>query len=533
MGRWVGAAVAALVVVAVGAPGAQAAAKACGEPGATWERATPAEAGMDAAGLQGAIDHAGGSLAFATRIYRNGCLVAADRNASATSRAQYESWSMAKSITSLVFGRAMTLGLVSPDDPVGALLPEADRAHGAVTLRDLLTMTSGLRWNGLRDYDIAMPDRLGDALRTPIVHEPGTYYEYSQSGPALLANAVERAVGEDLQAFAQRELFGPLGIKATDWRWTRDSKGQEQGFFGMNMRPDDYGRLGELLRRGGVWRGRRLLSTRYVRESTAPSATNGCYGWMHWVNGGKPCIGPRITDRPKSPTRDFPGLPSDMFRFSGLLGQLVTVFPSQGIVVVRNGIDTFVDFTGGGGWELGLYERVLGSLRDGTPVESPGDAAQASRIEERPGEDVGFQKAVLELDQVTAPFLSGALPAAGPQRARALRLRLASPSASRAGRVALRATCPERWPGGARRCVGAVALDGAPARASYDLAPGETQVLRLRLGSAALRSLRAARSRTLGASAVNRDAADGVRSEVALVVKAPPKPRRPDHQRGA
>jgi CubicO group peptidase (beta-lactamase class C family) len=64
---------------------------------------------------------------------------------------------MAKSVTSLMSGRAMTLGLISPDDPVGALLPEADGPHGAITMRDLLTMTSGLRWNGLRDYNIATP----------------------------------------------------------------------------------------------------------------------------------------------------------------------------------------------------------------------------------------------------------------------------------------------------------------------------------------------------------------------------------------
>ena len=72
---------------------------------------------------------------------------------------------MAKSVTSLVFGRAMQLGLVSPDDPVGSLVPEADGPHGAITLRDLLTMTSGLRWNGFRDYNIfTMPDRIVDAL---------------------------------------------------------------------------------------------------------------------------------------------------------------------------------------------------------------------------------------------------------------------------------------------------------------------------------------------------------------------------------
>ena len=62
------------------------------------------------------------------RVYRHGCLVGEDRPADANRDQQYESYSMAKSVTSLIFGRAMTLGLISPEDPVGSLVPEADEA---------------------------------------------------------------------------------------------------------------------------------------------------------------------------------------------------------------------------------------------------------------------------------------------------------------------------------------------------------------------------------------------------------------------
>ena len=63
-------------------------------------------------------------------------------------------------------------------------------------MRDLLTMTSGLRWNGLRDYNIfTMPDRVRDALTLEIAHPPGTYFEYAQSPVALLAEAIGRATG--------------------------------------------------------------------------------------------------------------------------------------------------------------------------------------------------------------------------------------------------------------------------------------------------------------------------------------------------
>ena len=86
---------------------------------------------MDAAELQDAMDYGTAQLRFAVRVYRRGCLVAEDRIADLNRPRRYESWSMAKSVTAMIFGRAMTLGLVQPDDPVGALVPEADAAHGA------------------------------------------------------------------------------------------------------------------------------------------------------------------------------------------------------------------------------------------------------------------------------------------------------------------------------------------------------------------------------------------------------------------
>jgi CubicO group peptidase (beta-lactamase class C family) len=158
-----------------------------------------------------------------------------------------------------------------------------------------------------------MQDRVRDALTLEPVHPPGTYFEYAQSTVTLLAEAVGRSAGEDIQAFAQRELMDPLGIPADAWGWGRDPAGHVQGFFAVAMRPDDYGRLGELLRRDGLWRGRRLLSRRFVSEAITPSKTNGCYGWLIWVNAGTPCIGPTVTERPVSATRDFPELPADMW----------------------------------------------------------------------------------------------------------------------------------------------------------------------------------------------------------------------------
>jgi CubicO group peptidase (beta-lactamase class C family) len=494
------------------------AAKSCSEPGASWERAQPAEVGLDAQKLQAALDYGSQNAGFALRVYRHGCLVGEDRGASANRNRTFESYSMAKSVTSLIFGRAMTLGLISPDDPVGALVPEADGPHGDITMHDLLTMTAGVRWNGWRDYNVfTMPDRVRDALTLEMVHEPGSYFEYAQSTVALLAEAIGRAVGEDVKAFGQRELMDPLGIRNGDWSWSRDPAGHVQGFYGVNMRPDDYGRLGDLLRRGGMWRGKRLLSREYVSRALEPSRTNGCYGWLIWLNSGSPCIGPRVTERSIEDNRDFPDLPPDLYHFSGLFGQLVTVFPSQDIEVVRLGQDPGLVPAGGQDWEHGLYTRVLAAVTD-QKIERPADPPKTGYSD--PNADAGFQNALAEPDQYSKGVSQDPLPPAGPERARAALLAAGAPRATKRGTITASLTCPYRSPGrDPRHCVGAATLTGR--RLAYDVKPGWTKQLRVRLTKPQLRRLkRRGRFRPL-LTAVNRAPGGGTGSQLTFTVLRP------------
>ena len=495
------------------------AAKQCAEPGADWERATPAEAGMDPAKLQSALDYGSSQASFAIRVYRHGCLVGEDRFAPSNRNQRYESWSMAKSVTSMLFGRAMTLGLISPDDPVGSLVPEADRDHGVISMRDLLTMSSGLEWNGFRDYNIfTMPDRVHDALTLRPVHPAGTYYEYAQSPVALIADAAGRSAGEDPQAFFQRELLNDLGIPEGSWTWTRDRAGNIAGFMGVNMRPDDFGRLGELLRRGGVWRGKRLLSREYVRDAVAPSRTNGCYGWLIWLNAGEPCVGVRISEREVTDSREWPDLPADLYHFSGLFGQLVTVFPTQGIVVVRTGQDPgLVNFASdGSGWEHDLYAKVLESVAD-QKVEPGGDDATPVPGVDRSNPDTGFQNAIAQPDRYQQGLNPDPLPPAGPRRARAVQVALARGRVSRSGVVSVRLSCPPR--GGTGACTGRARLEGARKRLSYDVRAGAARTLRFKLSAARLRRLRKAGSLELGIVALNRAEGGSTVTRRALTVR--------------
>ncbi|HEX8742970.1 MAG TPA: serine hydrolase [Thermoleophilaceae bacterium] len=496
------------------------AAKQCAEPDGDWPRATPAEAGLDAAKLQDAIDYATTQTSYAVRVYRHGCLVGEDRGAAANRDMTFESWSMAKSVTSLIFGRAMSLGYISPDDPVGSLIPEADGPHGRITMRDLMTMTSGLHWNGFRDYNLfTMPDRVHDALTLPIDHEPGTYFEYAQSPVALLAEAISRAVDDDVQKFAQRQLMDPLGIEEGSWYWERDPAGNVQGFTGVNMRPDDFGRLGELLRRKGMWKGKRLLAKRYVTESTTPSRTNGCYGLLHWLNGGAPCIAPTITERSVEQGRDWPEFPADMWQFSGLFGQRVTVFPSLGLMVVRNGQDPSLVPAGQADWEYETYRRVLSAVVD-QKVEKPPPAVGP----EEPEHDYGFQTAIQHPEDYGkgVAIFQDPLPPPGPERARAAIALQDETRASRKGTVAIELLCPGNWPGRTgRRCTGVATLGSTRSALPYDIAAGRASTLRFSLTAKALRKLRRTRRATLAVGTLNGAAGGSSPARVNVVVRAP------------
>ena len=472
---------------------------------------------MDAAKLQDALDYGTANLGFSVRVYRWGCLVGEDRAAPVNRDTTFESWSMAKSVTSLVFGRAMTMGLVSPDDPVGSLVPEADKDHGQITLLNLLTQSSGLLWNGLRDYNVFTNnrDRLRDALTLPPAHKPGTYFEYAQSPVALLAEATARGAREDFIAFAQRELMGPLGIDAGRWNWTRDDEGRALGYMGVQMRPDDYGRLGELLRRDGIWKGKRLLSREYVARATAPSETNGCYGWLIWTNGGQPCVNVRITDRAVDDTREYPDLPGDMYNFSGLFGQLVTVFPTQGIVVVRTGQDRGLVFAGGTSWEHDLYAKVLASVTD-QKIVAPGPAPKGNP--DRSNADYGFQQAVQHPDQYGQGLNPDPLPPAGPARARASRLSLARPRASRRGIAKVVIACPPAGTGG---CVGKAKLQGSTRALAYSLPQGAKRVLSFRLKRRIARRLAQREQLQLDLVSVNQDTAGGTATKTVVLLRSP------------
>lgn len=351
--------------------------KRCPFPGEGWKRAAPEDVDLDAARVNEAVDFARPRNAQEILVFRYGCLVAERRWFQ--SDARFDSWSIAKSATAMATGRAVTLGLLDVSDRIGRFIPEADARHARITVEQLLTMTSGLHWNLFRDYNVAMADRVEDALSLRFDHKPGRWFEYMQSPVALLAKVVERAAGMDFQDFVQRELFSPIGISRAEWSWERDDAGNTVGFMGLNMRADHFARLGHLMLSRGKWNGRRLLERSWIRKAISPSRRNPGYGYMFWLNEANRFIAPTVYSRDKRNHTQIRSAPSDLYWMAGIQDQRVYVLPETGIVVVRFGgpgsrepdTRSSVFTSASGEWEHEFF-RLLMPAVDGYRYRDPG-----------------------------------------------------------------------------------------------------------------------------------------------------------------
>ena len=312
------------------------------EPGAGPLTATAGDVGIDQAKLDEAIAFAASRMRINIQVYRNNCLIGRGPLNDHTDDLRWNIWSSTKSVVAMLAGIANGQGKLDLDAPIGQYLDEGqgDEAHRAITARNLLTQTSGLQQSivsegvpsGL-DLD---PSIVEQALALPVIHEPGTFFEYTQRGPDLLAHVIEKAVGEDLQVFAQRELFDPIGVGADRYHWSRDRSGNTYGFAGLFIPPVDFARIGMLLSNNGEWNGNRIIPVDYMRQLRTPSETNGCYGYLTWVNGS-PCTPPTLPSRKTFDISPFAGMPEDAFATVGALQQNNFLIPSLGMQVTWNG----------------------------------------------------------------------------------------------------------------------------------------------------------------------------------------------------
>ncbi|GAB3689962.1 serine hydrolase domain-containing protein [Saccharopolyspora tripterygii] len=341
-----------LAVVAAAAGGATATAQPgrpetrCAAPDgdSAATRVEPGAVDLDPAAVRDALTYANTHLRASVQVFRHDCLVGTGALDPVTQNVPVNVWSSTKSVVSLLTGIARDRGQLQLDDPIDRYLPQGpgwgDAAHRAITVRQLLTQTSGIRQaiaseaaTTGTDVDIAR-----EALAQPLVREPGSAFEYSQRGVDLLAFVVQRAVGRDLQEFAQEALFAPVGIAAHDYVWLRDRSGNTYGYAHLFIPPERFARLGLLMAHDGEWNGTRVVSADYVSQLRQPTATNGCYGFLFWTNAGKPCTSANVPHAQTVDRQMITSAPADLYAMVGAFHQNNFVIPSLGIVVTWTGL---------------------------------------------------------------------------------------------------------------------------------------------------------------------------------------------------
>ena len=209
--------------------------------------------------------------------------------------------SVTKSIVGMLYGIALSRGLVPPPDTaLLASFPEyrdlaADPARMRLTIAHALTMTLNLEWDEVtipyhdpRNSEIAMdlaPDRYRYILERPAMGLPGERWSYCGGATALLACIIARGTGQPLEVFAQEALFAPLGVAETEW--TRDASGEVLAASGLRMTPRDLGRIGVKVLGGGRWGNRPVVPSDWLAASLQPAATtpDGLRYGYHWYMG--------------------------------------------------------------------------------------------------------------------------------------------------------------------------------------------------------------------------------------------------------
>ncbi|MCA2207022.1 serine hydrolase domain-containing protein [Nocardia rosealba] len=346
-------------------------------PGAAPERRAAAEVGMDEAALAAAIDFGIGAKAHAIQVYRHGCLVA---DHAPTGDLPMPLFSASKGVTAVAVGRAVTLGHFGLDDPIGRFFPMADPAHARITVRQVLTQTTGLHFSWPADVASIATSTVDRILAAPIDYEPGTTFQYAQAVLGLLPRIIEITTGLDYQDFVQRELMGPLSIPRDHWVWLRDRDATTAVAGGLAMRPADLARIARLVLQQGEWAGNRLIDADYLRQAATPTEANGGYGFLLWLNAGETFRGVNVPVPAHYNHRLFPGLPHDAIAFSGALGQLAVVIPSRDLVIVRLGVPATIDPNNLTGFLTGtsnpdnrmLFHRIVAAIENQPePLDDP------------------------------------------------------------------------------------------------------------------------------------------------------------------
>ncbi|HVN03963.1 MAG TPA: serine hydrolase [Bryobacteraceae bacterium] len=237
-----------------------------------WPVSTPADEGLNPDTLSRLDNHIRAELPHlrSMLIARHGHLVFEKYYGDASRDELHNMQSMTKSVSSALAGIALKKGLIkSLDCRAVDYFPEyqrgiQDERFNRLTIRQLLTMSSGLDELGF-SFDKAFADPVAEILKQHLLFAPGQGFKYSSPAAHLLGGVLRKAAGQSVLAFAETELFRPLGMGEVVWY--ADKTGLQSGGMSGLWRSRDLLKLGELYLRQGRWRGREIIPQEYVADS--------------------------------------------------------------------------------------------------------------------------------------------------------------------------------------------------------------------------------------------------------------------------
>jgi CubicO group peptidase (beta-lactamase class C family) len=182
--------------------------------------------------------------------------------------------SLSKSFTSTAVGLAIAEGKLNLDDPVLNFFPAdapADPSDNlkAMKVRNLLTMTGG---HDTEPKAAKEGPSVKQFLAHPVLHEPGTHFQYNTMGTYTLSAIITKVTGQTTLEYLKPRLFEPLGIENPEWKTSPE--GNSLGGYGLYLRTEDIAKFGQLYLQHGKWNGRQLVPQTWVEQATSKQVPN-------------------------------------------------------------------------------------------------------------------------------------------------------------------------------------------------------------------------------------------------------------------
>lgn len=273
-------------------------------------------------------------------------------------------WSMTKSVMNALAGILVQDGRLALDTPIGSVIwSELDDPRQTITVRHLLNMTSGLKFNEEMSDPLAdvsrmllqEPDMAAFAASMPLEVKPGSRWQYSSGNTILLSEYIRQLLGDDeYHLLPKNALFDRLQMRHAILE--TDASGTFVGSSFMYATARDWAKLGLLYIKEGVWEGERIFPEGWLQYTLKPESSNpeknyGAHFWLKIPNEYRGNEG--IT------------LPENTFHAIGHEGQFITVVPSHDTVIVRFGKTRY-----SGAWKHDTFVKdVLSALLAGKQVD--------------------------------------------------------------------------------------------------------------------------------------------------------------------